>query len=302
MSLGPGRIVLLILCIFLLTLAFLPCQGMIVIQRSVLETSFLLPHVENVLSALGAPDTHESMVHYIVRTMERENSIRVPADINEKLMAASVKALSPQWVQEEMLQILNKVLSVLRGKSDKIEHTFHLSRRKDVLISELARSLPEEMVAEISASSGIIPDAVALHDVMGDEIQSVFVTLGKRYILFSLLFIYVVPGVLLLLTIQVGRYGWGTIGAGAGAFLGGTAFALAASLGIGPLYQRFVPQAVRAMPREFRWIGSTLADIVEDIRLLGRRTGIVFGIAGIALVGVGIVVQILLARTSSTSD
>ena len=110
---GPGRIVLLAVCILLLTLVFLPCQTMVLVQRSVMQTSFLLPHVERLLSALGTPETHESMVRYLIRSLERDNNIRVPADLNEKLLDAAVIALSPQWVQEELLQILNKTLTDL---------------------------------------------------------------------------------------------------------------------------------------------------------------------------------------------
>ena len=296
---SPLRTTILIVAVLLLAAALVAAQCMMLVQRTAVKTAFLLPHVERAFSAIGTPEAHEELVRYIMDSTLRTARARIPIGYREPLLEASVAALSPPWIQEEILQILNKALAVLRGRSQSLTHTIYLSRRKDMLVAELARRLPAEQAAEIRAGSSMVPDAVELEDIVGKDVIGFLVLLGRRYILFSLLFIYVVPIVLAALVLQLGRMRFAVLSLGAAALLSGVLFLALLGRAFGPLEARFILPALRGLPEAFRWVRDLAGELLEGARGVGRDIGTVSAACGGAVLLSGVTLAVLLRRAGA---
>lgn len=288
---SPARTVLLVVVMLLLAVVLVGGQLMILAQQSVLRTSFLLPHVERLFSTISTTQNHEEIVRFLVSEAMRGARVRgMTAELREQLMRASVKAFSPQWIQEELLEIMNKTLAVLRGRSRELKHTIYLSRRKDVLISEFARAMPPEMEREVRAGAGVVPDAVELTSLVGKEVPATLVLLGQRSLLFSLLAIYAVPAVLALLALQVGRVRWGIVGIGAATLASGIA-ALTASAGLFPsLFENLVRSGLTGLPAAFSWLPTFVRSLGSAVLGKGRAIAVTFAASGAAILAAGVVV------------
>lgn len=286
-----ARTFFLVVLMLLLAIVLVAGQLMVLAQQSVLKTSFLLPHVERLFSTISTPQTHEEIVRYMVAEIVRSSRVRgVTAELREQLMKASIKAFSAQWIQEELLDIVNKALAVLRGRSQEFKHTIYLSRRKDVLISELTRALPPEAQSEMRAGSSVVPDALELTSLVGKEVPAALKMLGQRYILFSLLFIYVVPGVLLLLGLQVGRVRWGIVGIGAAAFISGVTALVGFSSVFPGTLDTLLRSGLTGLPTAFAWLPTFARGLGSSVLALGRSIAIAFAASGAAVLALGVVV------------
>jgi len=278
----------------LLALVLVAGQAMILAQESVLKTSFLLPHVERLFSTISAPPTHEEIIRYFVSEMLHDSRVRgITADLRARLMNASIKAFSPQWIQEELLAILNKVLAVLRGRSQDLKLTIFLSRRKDVLISELTRDMPPEDEREIRAGGSVVPDSVELTDLVGKEVPATLRLLGSRYILFSLLFVYVIPGVLVLLGLQLGRVRWGIVGIGAATLVSGIAGLIGFSRLLPEVSGQLMSSALVGLPSAFSWVTGFAREVAGAVLATGRTIALAFSAAGAGILATGVLIVVL---------
>lgn len=286
-----ARTVLLVALMLLLAIVLVAAQAMILAQQSVLRTSFLLPHVERLFSTISAPQAHEEIVRYLVSEIIRSSRVRgITAQLREELMKASIKAFSAQWIQEEILDILNKGLAVLRGRTQEFKHTIYLSRRKDVLVNELTRSLPPEAEREMRAGSSVVPDALELTSLVGKEVPATLKMLGQRYILFALLSIYVIPGVLLLLGLQVGRVRWGIVGVGAAVLVSGVVGTVGFSAVFPGALDTLVRSGLTGLPTAFSWLPTFARGLGSSVQAMGRTIAIGFTATGAAVLAIGVVV------------
>jgi hypothetical protein len=297
---SAARTALLAVLMLLLAIVLVGGQLMILAQESLLKTSFLLPYVERLFSTISTPQTHEEIVSFLVAEALRNSRVGgVPAELRQSLLKASIKAFSPQWIQEEVLAILNKVLAVLRGRSQELEHTIYLSRRKEVLISELAKALPPEYERELRAGSSMLPDSIELTELMGDEVPAALRLFGQRYILFSLLAIYVIPGILVLLGLQVGKVRWGVVGIGAATLVSGRAATLLLALAYPAARDALVSVVASGLPGAFSWLPAFVSDVLAGVRASGRGISIAFAASGGAILAIGVVVVLLTRRKAA---
>jgi hypothetical protein len=295
-----SRTVLLVVVALLLAVVLVAGQAMILVQQSVLRNSFLLPHVEKLFSTISAPATHEEIITYFVSEMLRDSRVRgIDAQFRTRLISASVKAFSSQWIQDELLAVLNKTLAVLRGRSQELKHTIYLNRRKEVLVSELTRSVGPDEEAEVRAGSGMVPDAVELTDLTGKNVPVLLRTIGQRSILFSLLAIYAVPAVLVLAALQIGRVRWGIVGIGAAVMVSGIAASITLSAAFPGAVTMVVQSAFSGLPAAFSWVGPWLRELLMDAQAVGRTITMAFAGSGLAMVAAGIVVVVLTRKKTT---
>jgi hypothetical protein len=147
----------------------------------------------------------------------------------------------------------------------------------------------------VRAGSGMIPDSVELTVLIGKEVPAALRLLGQRYILFSLLFIYVIPGALLLLILQVGRVRWGILGVGAATLTSGGIALLSLVFAYPVARAKILSVVSGGLPAAFSWAPGFLRGLLSDLQAAGRGVAFAFMGAGAAILVVG-VIAVLLTR------
>ncbi len=285
----PPRIVLLVCIAFFLALSLVAGQVMILVQQSVLRNEFLLPHVERLLSSIAAPQTHEEIVRYVLGEILSRSRVRgLDADMRQRLMAASIEAFSAQWIRGEILGIVNAVLRVLHGNTLELAYTIHLSRPKAVLVSEFTRGLPRELQLEARAGVDAVPNSVDLTELTGKEFPETIRMLRQRFVLFSLLFVYLIPGAMVLLGLRVGRARWGIAALGAGVLVSGVV-SLALVSGLFPRrVDHLLLPLLNGLPSALDPVGDFARAVLVDAAAVGRFISSVCAAAGAVILAAGI--------------
>jgi hypothetical protein len=296
----PARIVLLVCIAFFLALSLVAGQVMILVQQSVLRNEFLLPHVERLLSSVAAPQTHEEIVRYALGEILSRSRVRgLDAAMQQRLMAASIEAFSAQWIRGEILGIVNAVLRVLHGNTLQLSYTIHLSRPRAVLLSEFTRGLPLEVQQEARAGVDAVPNAVDLTELTGKEFPETIRMLRQRFVLFSLLFVYLIPGAMVLLGLRVGRARWGIAALGAGVLASGVLF-LALMRSLFPrMADDLLLSLLNGLPSALDWLRDYTRAVLVDVAAAGRSIAIACTAAGAVILATGVSVVLLARRKSA---
>jgi hypothetical protein len=253
--------------------------------------------VERLLSSIAAPKTHEEIVRYVMGEILSRSRVRgLDADMRQRLMAASIKAFNAQWTRGEILGIVDAVLRVLHGNTLELSYTIYLSRPKGVLLSEFTRGLPPEAQREVKAGVDVVPDAVDLTELTGKEFPEAIRMLRQRFVLFSLLFVYLIPGAMVLLGLRAGRARWGITALGAGVLVSGVvSLALVRSL-FPRMADDLLLFLLNGLPSALGWVRDYARAVLVDVAAAGRFISSMCTAAGAVVLAAGVSVAVFARR------
>ena len=271
---------------------------MATVQRTVMSAGFLDPHIQRIFQDLNEPQNHQTIVRLLVASIRRGSGVPIPGEFADNLMSAAFIALSPQWLHQEATGIVNKILALLHGSDRDPTHYVYIERRVEILLGELAATLPADYAAEVRRGGALFPIRFDVFSAVEPRILDALLWWGSRYAPFCLLFIYVVPGALILMCIQFARTTWATLGVGLPCLVSGVAFYTVARTVPDSAFAAARGVMTRTVPRELSWIGGHVEALLRDAFTRADRIALACTLSGIVLTAVGVLVAYLIIRSS----
>ena len=239
-------------------------------------------------ASMRQPDTHQKIVSFLVHSIIEEYRGSIPSQVYANLFSAAATVITPQWIQSEVIRLVKKGLSILKGKEKELSHSLSLRNVSDIIINELTKELPPKFAQFISQNRSEIPDQFDVTSLLDHKILSGITFWGDYYMLFCLFFIYIIPIVLVLLCMQMGKLKWGMIAIGIAGVLSGAIF-LIVSLNAYPYISTHVFHSLFAsLPAGFSWLSNVIQYLLRDTISMLRTVSVITTLIGCATVALGL--------------
>ena len=288
--------VLLILCALLLSAVLVATQSLAVLQRTVLDSSFLKPTVDDTFASISNPVVHEEIITFFVHNLLKTYRVSIPVQMHDNLFSAAAIAITPQWIQSEALKITKKTLAVLNGREKNLTHTTDFRRIIDRIINELAKELQSGDLQLMKQYRSQVPTSIDVTSLIDERIMAGISFWGNRYILLCLFFIYIIPAILAIICLLTGKLKWGMIAVGVAACVSGITVLIFSFRSYSIINTRYLHTFIAQIPHDFAWLGTALNDILYRTMNTTRTVSVITSAVGIIIAVFGIAVGKIQSR------
>lgn len=302
----------------LLVAALLLAQLYLAAYGSVLRYSFVQRLVREAVAPLRDAENHRNLVRSIVTAVMRGTRIMIPLGLQEAVVDAAVRTITPAWIENAGQELGLELWSYLKGQQASLAPTVHLGSLKASFAARLGRSLtyqyrdaiesdpdiqrmlrrappgadvPAMIAEQVTREIEVLPETVDLLELAGKDASAALARTRNLNLLYAMFLSYTIPIALLVVAFVTSNYTATVILAGS-ALLASGAGALAVSVfGRGPLPMAaaaIVPQQVIEL---VPWLEHVIVTMLKEPFDRLRPFGVIAAVAGAVAIAVGVLLR-----------